>query len=79
MSNDEKKKEVKAPKKGIIFCALTNRCTWTNRGSKISPALFTVGCNGQNINVVKMMRKKGQFIDKCPFCGLTVNWQGHKK
>lgn len=75
MSNDEKKKEVKVkvPKKGIIFC------TWTNRGSKISPALFTVGCNGQNINVVKMMRKKGQFIDKCPFCGLTVNWQGHKK
>lgn len=53
MSNDEKKKEVKAPKKGIIFC------TWTNRSSKISPALFTVGCNGQNINVVKMMRKKG--------------------
>lgn len=73
MSNDEKKKEVKAPRKGIIFC------TWTNRGSKISPALFTVGCNGQNINVVKMMRKKGQFIDKCPFCGLTVNWQGRKK
>ena len=73
MSNDEKKKEVKAPKKEIIFC------TWTNRGSKISPALFTVGCNGQNINVVKMMRKKGQFINRCPFCGLTVNWQGCKK
>ena len=67
---DEKKKEVKSSKKGIVFC------TWTNRGSKIFPALFKVSCNDQNINVAKMMRKKGQFINKCPFCGLTVNWQG---
>lgn len=54
-------------------------CTWNNRGSKMCPALFTASCNGRNVNVIKMMKKKGGFIDKCPFCGKTVNWQGKKK
>ena len=54
-------------------------CIWTKRVSKTNPNLFIAECNGRTVNVIKMMKRKRAFIDKCPFCGGTVNWQGAKK
>lgn len=49
-------------------------CEWKNRGQKSRPYWYVAGCNKSTVNVAKYMKKRGFFIEKCPFCNKIVQW-----
>ena len=67
MSSGEK--ETKIEVKEVAVCA------YTNRGLKSNPYLYVAQCNGQSVNLKKQMRKRGYFLDFCPFCKDMIDWR----
>jgi hypothetical protein len=54
-------------------------CTWQNMGCDGQPFWYIAECNGNVVNVQKLMKKQGHFVDTCIFCGKTVYWKKAEK
>lgn len=61
--------EKKAEVKGEAVCA------YTSRGLRSSPYLYVAQCSGQCVNLKKQMRRRGYFLDFCPFCHNPIDWR----